>query len=429
MQTLKITLLMTGNEIIQGDILDTNSQYLSKSFAECQLSIASILTIGDDPIQLTEEIQRISQSADLLIINGGMGPTRDDHTSSALADALNEPLITNDKALAHVNHWLKERGHIENDPKQLKQAYFPTSASFLGNPSGSAPAYSVKLNQCLIIPTPGVPRELRSITKELILPLIMKTFSLPPQSPWHKALLFGIYESRLEKHLENSIENLDAFEFGFRVDTPYLEFKYRLPVQASKEQKRALSKEIQEAIAPYLVSTEGVKLPEQLFNLLLENKATVSTAESCTGGLTAHLLTQIPDSSKVLEGGVISYSNTLKEKYLQVSPKTLEKYGAVSKETVREMLEGLLHTTNSTYGIAITGIAGPSGGTSEKPLGTVYIAYGKKASPQIVHLVVHVHRQLFQQFIALCAMDLLKALIQQQPAPSYIERYSAKTKK
>ncbi|MCY4045305.1 MAG: CinA family nicotinamide mononucleotide deamidase-related protein [Cellvibrionales bacterium] len=426
-KNLTITLLMTGNELIQGDICDTNSQHLAKSFAEHQLSIASILTLGDAPALLTKAIERLSFESDVLIINGGMGPTKDDHTSQALADALNEPLSTNDQGLTHVSHWLKEKGYIENDPKQLKQAQFPQSATYLGNPLGSAPAYHVQLNDCLVITTPGVPKELQSITDALILPLLKQNFSLPPTPAWHKALLFGIYESRLEKHLEKHVENLSSIHIGFRVNTPYLEFKYQLPMELSSEQATKASEQLQAAIQPFLVSTDGTKLPELVLTLLKKQQATISTAESCTGGLTAQLLTQVPGSSSALDGGVISYSNTLKQKYLNVAPETLETYGAVSKETAIEMLNGLLNTTQSTYGIAITGIAGPGGATKDKPLGTVFIAYGETSSPQVVHLVIPIQRQLFQQFVALCALDLIRALLLHRETPGYIQRYLAET--
>ncbi len=418
----RIALLMTGNELIHGDLIDTNGPLIANQLKDIGLFVSAKITLGDDLTALTSEIERLSHNYDLVIMNGGLGPTQDDLTAPALANAFSQQLTTHPEAKAHIEQWCQKK-NIQVNQKQLKQAELPEKATLFDGAPGSAAAFWVKHKKSLFIATPGVPSELKYILQHQLIAFIKHKFSAPDTQPWQTATLFGLSESSIERLIEQSSIKAEQLDIGFRVNTPYIEFKYQLNDTLSATEKKTVQKYVEDIIAPYFVGDKQTNMAQALSLQLRAKNQCLSTAESCTGGLIAHLMTQQPGASQVFEGAAVTYSNALKEKMIHVPAETLKKYGAVSEPTAIAMLKGLLDVTKTDYGIAVTGIAGPDGATEGKPVGTVFIAFGSATENNVIQLLVPAPRQLFQSLVAICALDLVRHLIKSKRLPSYIHRW------
>lgn len=420
----KLCLLMTGSELMSGDTIDSNSAYLGKKLADIGLSITEKITVSDDAAILLQQIQRLSVEYDVIFMNGGLGPTQDDLTAEVLARACQCELAVNREAEQHVISWCEKRGLTVN-AANLKQAILPNNATIFSDAPGSAAAFYLRFNRAIIIATPGVPSELRTITEKDILPFLQQRFPLKKTATWLQYQLFGIGESSLQQLIDEQFPSLsDYFTVGFRANSPYVELKLlALPTDNIAAQNivlEALLAHLQENIIGSAHST----VASSLINALENHNKTVSSAESCTGGMIASLITQIAGSSAVFPGSIISYSNDVKKSLLQVSEHTLEQQGAVSEATVRAMLNGVLAVIKSDYAMAVSGIAGPSGGSDEKPVGTVWIAFGSKQQQQAICLVIRQPRVEFQQLVSTIAMDLLRRqILGFSLTPRYLSRW------
>ena len=421
----KATLLMTGNELVQGHIIDTNAQIIASCLNGLGFDMLSFSTVGDDLDRLAHKMKQLSEQADLVFINGGLGPTQDDKTAEALAIATDCALVSHTKAHEHILRWCEQRQIVVNE-KQLKQRLLPQGVEIFEESIGSALGFYLKGKAATFIVTPGVPAELKHLLKAVIPDFLRDNFSGLTTEPWHRLQLFGASETRLETLLEEQ-GLTEGVSLGFRVHSPYLELKYRFDNNTSSENKSRYQEKLEEAIAPYFIGRENTRIAMALAKNLLNQNATISTAESCTGGMIASLITQESGSSSWFEGGLVTYSNTLKEKLLNVPSEILETHGAVSEQTALAMLEGLLKTTHTQVGVVTTGIAGPTGGTDEKPTGTVFIGYGNLEDPQVVHLVLPFDRKAFQRFVSHCALDLARHFVSGNKAPSYLDRWKPST--
>lgn len=415
---------MTGSELMSGDTIDSNSAYLGKKLADIGIGITEKITVGDDAAILLQQIKRLSLEYDIIFMNGGLGPTQDDLTAEVLAQACQCELTVNIEAEQHVISWCEKRGLTAN-AANLKQAILPNNASIFSDAPGSAAAFYLHLNRALIIATPGVPSELRSITEKDVLPFLQQRFALKDTSTWLQYQLFGIGESSLQQLINEQFASLsNYFTVGFRANFPYVELKLlALPTDNHAAQKQVLDR-LLEHLKENIIGGAKSTVASSLIKALEKHNKTVSSAESCTGGMIASLITQIAGSSAVFPGSIISYSNAIKAALLQVPEKTLEQHGAVSEETVRAMLNGVLATIKSDYAMAVSGIAGPSGGSDEKPVGTVWIAYGSKQQQQAICLVIRQPRHDFQKLVSTIAMDLLRRqILGYSLTPYYLSRW------
>lgn len=417
---------MTGSELMSGDIVDSNSVFIAKALADIGLAVNEKVTVGDDRQDLLSQIARLTSESALLIINGGLGPTIDDLTAEVLAIAANETLAYNQQAESHIRNWCTQRGFTANKAN-LKQALLPLSCAIFADAPGSAPAFYMTLNHCLVIATPGVPSELKDITRKHLLLLIQKTLAIEPTHPWQKYYLLGIGESLLQQLISDELADIEsAMQIGFRASFPALELKIK-PLStslANDPQFTHWQHKLLQRLEPFIISTDTPNFAYRLVRELQAKGKTFSCAESCTGGLIASEITKIPGASAVFPGSIVCYSNQIKQELLQVPAETLNNHGAVSQQTVAAMFAGIIQVMKSDYAIAVTGIAGPDGGTDEKPVGTVWIAWGTAINNSSICLHVPLSRIMFQQLLTAICLDLtyrhLNGIYQ---TPDYLSRW------
>lgn len=417
----KLALLMTGDELIQGNIVDTNGSFLGDFFTQLGLEVEEKVTLGDNTRALVKQLLRLSKAYDIILMNGGLGPTEDDLTAIALAQAKDEPIQRHAEAEQHVMQWCKKR-QLSISAANLKQADLPASATIFSNAPGSACAFYLYIGNCLIIATPGVPSELKSIVKNTISPFLQNLFQLNNFQLWQRYQLFGIGESSLQEIINQHFHAAhEDYLLGFRANFPYLELKLKAKHQHAKA----------ELIDKLLAQLQDKQLGENHFSLasslvqtLTKKGQTLASAESCTGGLIASEITKIAGSSLVFPGSIVSYSNSAKHELLQVSEASLQQHGAVSSTVVEQMFLHCLKAFHSDYAIAVSGIAGPTGGSAEKPTGTVFIAFGSRHQYAIARLCIPLPREDFQQLVCAIALDLLRRqILGYSLQPRYLSRW------
>lgn len=405
---MNVNLLMTGNELMIGDITDSNSTYIAQQLEPEGFSVRRKLTVGDDLALLVESLQQLSSDVDVLIVNGGLGPTVDDLTAVALAQALGVPLEQHAAALSHLESWCAQR-RIRLNAANMKQALLPQGCILLANRTGSAVGFGAELNGCLVLCTPGVPREMHTMLSEEILPLLRSRFPDQIRLPLSRFMVFGIGESGLQQWLNDQLPDLpDAIDVGFRASAPLIELKLKPKTPAAIDVVAQWQPRIEALIHDYVIAHERASLQKVVVDLLAQQNKTVVTAESCTGGLIASQITSIAGASAVFGAGFVTYSNPMKQQMLGVAETTLQQHGAVSEAVVREMLAGSLARSGANLGVAVSGIAGPDGGSAEKPAGTVWIAWGSCDAIQAACLLYPGERIWFQSMVAAVALDLLR---------------------
>jgi nicotinamide-nucleotide amidase len=420
---MQIQLLMTGSELMRGTTVDSNSVRIADALATIGLAIHRKVTIGDDMALLVSELQAIALDADLVIVNGGLGPTSDDLTAEALATAAGDTLSENTLALAHLEQWCTSRNMMLNAANR-KQAMLPASSFLLDNPVGSAVGFGLPIGNCLVLCTPGVPRELETMLTGSILPLLQQQFPDCERQLILRMHLFGIGESQAQEIIDKNITNWpDGVVLGFRAGMPTVEIKLLARASAAAIANEYFIK-LQTLFADYIVALADNNMASALLDLLASKNKTIVCAESCTGGLISTMLTEIPGSSRAFLGSFVTYSNNMKISMLGVSDNTLQQHGAVSEETAREMALGALARSHADYTLAITGIAGPDGGTTEKPVGTVWIAWGNRKRIQARRFNISGPRKRFQQLVAALALDLLRRQVENiSQEPAYFSRW------
>ena len=414
MAIAKVHLLLTGNELMTGDIVDTNSAMIAQQCKAIGIKISRKVTLADDLNLLSQEIQMLTKSADILIINGGLGPTTDDLTAQALAMAAKQPLEQHPIALKHLKSWCEQRNaHLSQ--ANLKQAILPKSCDIVANRVGSAVGFSLTLNNCQIFCTPGVPSELKIMLNEQIIPMLASQSSFTAEMDITRLQLFGVGESRLQMMLIKEFPNWPIeVEVGFRAASPLIELKLTTEKLEHLPIKNELIKQIKRLLNDHIIE-EITDKPQSLAKLVLklcqQKKLKITTAESCTGGLIASELTKEAGASSSFEAGFVTYSNAIKTQLLNVNEEILDKHGAVSEQTVRAMAEGALKSVDADLVIAVSGIAGPTGGSENKPVGSVWIAWGNKEKINTQYFCIKANRTYFQQIVTARALDLIRRLL------------------
>jgi len=369
-------LITIGDEILIGQIVDTNSAWMAQKLNLAGIKVKQITSVSDDRQHILDSLKEASQRADIILITGGLGPTKDDITKKTLANYFNVGLRTDEAALDNVKRIFAKY----NSPmleSNLKQAEVLENCTTLLNLNGTAPGMWIESGGKLYVSMPGVPFEMKYMMEELVIPKIKESFNLP-FIVHHTILTAGIGESMLADKI-SFVEDALPTHIGLAY-LPKLGM-VRLRLSGSGLNTESLEKEIAiyasqivQIINEFVIIEADIPLEKAILNLMESKSLTLSTAESCTGGYISHLLTQHSGSSKVFLGGAVSYSNELKCTMLSVSEETLYKFGAVSEETVLEMAAGAITNYKSDYAISVSGIAGPDGGTEDKPVGTVWIA-------------------------------------------------------
>lgn len=403
----RIQLLLTGDELMSGDTVDSNSALIARELASQGLRPLRRVTLGDDALALQAEIATLCDNADALIINGGLGPTVDDLTAEVLARVAGLRLVEHPQALDHLEHWCARRGLALNAANR-KQALLPEGCELLPNPIGSAVGFTVEHNNCLVLCTPGVPGELRAMLPHLI-ERLGERFPHRSQSDVLRLQTFGVGESTAQQMISDHCPDWpDSVGLSFRAGAPQLEIKLVIDDPALEPQRQACLDTLQHLFGAHILGRDDARLAERVIDLARDQGITLTSAESCTGGLIAQMLTQIPGSSDVFPGAFVTYSNALKHSVLGVTTDTLDSVGAVSEETVRQMVQGALKASGATLGVAVSGVAGPGGGSDSKPVGTVWLAWGDLQRIDTLCLHWPLERTLFQTMVAAAALDCLR---------------------
>ncbi len=373
-------IITIGDELLIGQVVDTNSAWMAQQLNKIGIRVKQITSVSDSAAHIYKALSEAKERAEVVFITGGLGPTKDDITKSVLLDFFGGELQINEAALKNV-HAIFEKYKKPVLPANHQQAAVPSSCEIILNLQGTAPGMYFFKENCHYYSMPGVPFEMMAMMENSIIPKLTQTLNLP--SVLHETILTaGIGESFLADLIEKEEDQLPA-----HIKLAYLpklgQVRLRLSAFGFNEQELKAElllhkNKIAEKIGDYVIALSDINIEEVILNTLLAQNKTLSTAESCTGGYIGHLLTSIAGSSRVYQGGGITYSYDLKESVLGVKSDTLSQTGAVSEETVTEMVLGALKAFNSDYAIACSGIAGPDGGTPDKPVGTVWIAVASK---------------------------------------------------
>ena len=409
-------IITIGDEILIGQIVDTNSAFIARHLNSAGIRVKQISSVSDDREHILTALAEASKRADIILITGGLGPTKDDITKKTLAAYFGVGLIENKDALENVQRIFKRlRG---NDAELLdvnkQQALVPENCEIILNKNGTAPGMWFNHDGKIYVSMPGVPFEMMYMIEEEVIPKLKSTLKLP--FIIHKTILTaGEGESYLANRIADIEDDLPVF-----VKLAYLPKlgQVRLRLSAYGEDEALLKNKVNEyaariieRVGDVVVAEEDLPLEKVIMDKLAQKGQTLSIAESCTGGYISHLFTQHAGASKVFLGGAISYSYELKESILGVKANTLAKYGAVSEQTVTEMVEGALHEFKSDYAIAVTGIAGPDGGTEDKPVGTVWIGVPTVGKTQIKKFTFGSKRAQNIERSAISALIMLNTLI------------------
>jgi len=411
MQKPNVQLLLTGNELMTGDIVDSNSAMIAQQFKTLGLDISRKVTIADNLTALVNEINRLAKQADILIINGGLGPTVDDLTAQALAKATQVKLVEHSEALTHLTLWCKKRGAKLNTPN-LKQTILPQGCTIIANKEGSAVGFKVAHLACDIYCTPGVPRELKTMLFEQIMPDIARNIPKEFISDITRLQVFGLGESTLQEMIDEQLPDWpESIELGFRAGMPLLEVKLTITSQEGLNSKPQWYAKLVDLLGHHIIAkikNTPLSLAKHVLLKLADKKFKITTAESCTGGMIASLLTKEAGASTCFEAGFVTYSNKMKTILLDVDKKLLEQHGAVSEEVVLAMAKGAIERSSADFVIAVSGIAGPDGGSIEKPVGTVWLTWGHKSNLKTVCLLIPLQRHHFQKHVANIGLDLIR---------------------
>jgi nicotinamide-nucleotide amidase len=423
-----VQLLLTGNELMTGDIVDSNSAMIAQLLKELGLEISRKVTLADDLSLLVNEINHMVNTSDILIINGGLGPTVDDLTAQALAKSIEVELCEHPQALSHITTWCHQRG-VELNAPNLKQTILPKGCQIIANRSGSAVGFSIKYKNCDIYCTPGVPHELKTMLSEQIMPEIAKSIPNNLVKQISRLQVFGLGESTLQKIIDEQLPQWPAeIDLGFRAGMPLLEVKLTTKSQDSQALKTLWQKKLTSVLGDHFITEvqdRPKSLAEHLLSKLQQKALKITTAESCTGGLIASQLTEISGSSSSFEAGYITYSNAMKTKMLDVPPHLFEQEGAVSESVVIAMAKGALLKSKADLAIAVSGIAGPNGGTEDKPVGTVWLAWGSIDNIKTHGLLLPYNRRQFQHYVAAIGLDLIRRHLKGVSSiPNYIRERS-----
>jgi nicotinamide-nucleotide amidase len=409
---MRAEILATGEEIRTGALVDANSAPIAGALEEAGVEVVRLHAVGDDLSRLKSVLIEIAARADLAVVTGGLGPTVDDLSAQAAAEAAGVELVEHPSALAAIESFYRRRNRPLN-PSVRKQAQLPQGSEMLPNPVGTAPGFALSIGRCRFFFLPGVPFEMRRMLSEQVLPAIDRRFG-PGRGQRRVRTLgcFGLTESLTGERVAGVEERFPGVRLGLRARFPEVQVKlYTSAPTAAEAEGRldAAAAWVRERLGERLFSDTGEAMEFVVGRLLRERRATLAAAESCTGGLLANLLTDAAGSSDYFLLSVVAYSNSAKKTLLGVSEATLARCGAVHEETAREMAAGVRRVSGATYALATTGIAGPGGGTTGKPVGTVCIGM---AGPGGVEghrfLFTHSEREMNKRVFAMQALDLLR---------------------
>jgi len=401
---MKSIILSIGTELLLGQILNTNEKFISERLKELGIDVLYRVTVGDNPDRLEEVVKLAVEKADLVVISGGLGPTEDDLTKETVAKAMDKKLVLNKNCLHKIKGFFRNLD-MDMSENNIKQAYIPESAIIMENDEGTAPGFIIEDNNKIIAVMPGPPREMERMFKDSLIPFLSNKNS---EKIYYRNLrLIGIGESDLETRLLDLISN----QTDPTIATYAKEGECSVRITSKKENLDEAKKSVDsilpyvnERVGEFIFSYDDKELIEVVADKLKAEKLTISTAESCTGGLLASTFTDVPGISEVYEGGFVTYSNQAKIREIGVSEKTLKEYGAVSEQVAYQMAEGVRRVAETDIGISITGIAGPDGGSADKPVGLAYVGIAAKHETKVFKILIKPSNRTYNKRIFMLRM-------------------------
>lgn len=404
-------IISVGTELLLGEIVNTDAQFLSTQLSELGINVYYHTVVGDNKERLKAAVKTALERSDIVIASGGLGPTPDDLTKEVIAEEMNRELVLDENSLERMETYLK-RKNLNNVMCNRKQAMLPKDCVILPNDCGTAPGCIIEENEKIAVMLPGPPHELQCMYLNYVKPYLIKKSDCLFYSENLK--LFGIGESKVSEILNDYIENNENPTVA-----PYAEaigVRLRITARCINEQEgkkliEPIKEDIMKKVGDYVYNDTGDTLPYTVVHMLIERNMTIASAESCTGGMFAKMITDISGSSAILNESYVTYANEAKTKILGVKPETLKKYGAVSEETAYEMAEGLYKVSGADICVCFTGIAGPDGGTEEKPVGLVYVGVAVRGAVEVKKLQLYGSRDRVRNAACLEVFDIIRKKI------------------
>jgi len=405
---MRAEILAVGTELLMGQIANTNAQYISSRLPNVGIGVYYHDVVGDNPERLKQCLALALSRSDIVILTGGLGPTQDDLTKETVAEAVNRKLVLDQESIDKMTAFFTGRNKTMTK-NNIKQAYLPEGSIIIRNKNGTAPGCIIEEGEKVIIMLPGPPSEMKPMFDESVMPYFAAKSEFRLDSRFLR--IFGIGESAMEDMLIDLIDTqtnptiapyAKDGEVTLRITARYEKNSFDEDIITPVEN------EIRRRLGDAVYSNDNCNIEEVAAKLLMESKMTLSLAESCTGGMVAVKLTEIPGISAVFDRGAITYSNRSKVEELGVKQETLDQYGAVSEQTAKEMAEGIRRVSLTDIGISVTGVAGPDGGTPEKPVGTVYIALSYKNGVYSHKLELWGSRNRIRNVTCLHVFDMLR---------------------
>lgn len=405
--TLQVELLATGDELLTGQVVDTNSPWLMDRLWSLGVMPRRKTLVGDDRDDLLDALRECTGRADLVVMSGGLGPTEDDLTVEVVAAALGTPLEVHAPSLEAIRERFRRLGR-EMTPNNEKQARFPRGATVIPNRFGTAPGFSVALGRAELVALPGVPVEYRGLCEEFVLPRVASRLGAVPA--FRLVKLFGVPESHADQRMRPVMDDPAnrAVRFGYRAHWPEIHVKWTVPGEGAEARADAILARVREIFGESIFGEGRDELPRMVVERLAARRERVAVAESCTGGLLAETLTSVPGSSAVFDLGIVAYANEMKSRFVAVPPEILAAHGAVSEPVARGLAEGVRRVAAATWGIGITGIAGPDGGSPEKPVGTVHLALAGPSGTRSLERLYPGDRERVRRMATFDALNLLR---------------------
>jgi nicotinamide-nucleotide amidase len=408
---MNIGILTIGNELTSGRVEDTNSSFIARTANTEGWQVSVMMSVGDNDDDICKALDHVLMFCDAAVVTGGLGPTVDDITTVAIAKAYGLRLYMNEAVLAEIKA-LYARYRVEWTPNSAKQAMFPEGSETIYNPVGTAWGFVLNMNGTIITVVPGVPREVRRIVPEGVIPLLRKEAGKEKIFTTSRTLkLLGMPEAKVDQALSDVDFQGLGVSVGFYPRFPQIHVQLTVrdadEVRATANLNQAM-KLSQERLSKHIFGYDNDTLEQLVSEIMTSRGLTLAVAESCTGGLIADLLTNVSGSSKFFERGVVAYSNASKTDLLGVPAEVIEQFGAVSEETAVAMAAGVRQTAQTDFGIATTGIAGPTGGTDKKPVGTVYIAVTDGRETICRHFSFRWDRRQIKEISSHWALDILR---------------------
>lgn len=369
-----IEVITVGDEILSGMIVDTNSAMIARKLGSVGLELTRMSSVGDEPREIIRELREAAARARAVIVTGGLGPTQDDRTALAAAQAFGVPLVLHEETLQRLRDFFANLG-LEMTQNNERQAWIPQGARVVPNPMGTAPGFALRHEQCLLIFLPGVPRELERMLEESVTAMVLEHCGSGLQVSSRTLKIFGLSEAKIDQMVKGALEGLAGVSLASLPHYP--ENRLRITVRGEDPEVVSLTLEraeafLREKVGPWVYGLDEEELESVVVRLLDEKGLVIALAESCTGGLIAHRLTNVPGASQVLSRAYVAYSLEAKEE-LGVPGDLLRQQGAVSAQAAEAMARAAAGRSGADLGISTTGVAGPTGGTEEHPVGTVFI--------------------------------------------------------